>query len=264
VTLRRFLRLYRVFAHNNIVRELEFRGNFFAKIFTNLGWLFSSWIFLEIVFQNTEAVAGWSKGQTFLLLGTFLLVRSLLDVFFTQNLGKIPEYIRLGTMDFVLTKPVSSQFFVSARFLSLDELGSTAGALLVLGYGLSLLKMVPTVAQVAAWTFLCVCGVLVLYSVQFLLMTLAFWLVRLDNLSALTDTVIFIGRNPPTIFPKYLALIFTFVIPVAFIAYVPALALKEGVSLYWLLAALGVTAFFLGASRFFWNYATRSYTSASS
>lgn len=262
--LSRYLRLYRIFARNNLVREMEFRGNFYAKIFTNIGWLFSFWMFLEILFRNTTAIAGWNKGQTFLLFGTFLLVRSLLDIFFTQNLGKIPEYIRLGTMDFVLTKPVPSQFFISARFLSLDELGSSAGAFLVLGYGLFLLKAVPSVGQILAWSFLSLCGVLVLYSVQFLLMTLSFWLVRLDNLAALTDTVVSIGRNPPTIFPKYLSFVFTFVIPLAFIAYAPALMLKEGVQWNWILAAVGITALFLGMSGLFWRFATRSYTSASS
>jgi ABC-type uncharacterized transport system permease subunit len=57
------------------------------------------------------------------------------------------------------------------------------------------------------------------------------------QLSALADTVVFIARYPPNIFGKFLATFFTYVLPLAFLGAVPALALKEGVRATWLLAA---------------------------
>ena len=264
MTLRRYARLYRVFIRNNFVRELEFRGNFWAKVATNIGWLFSYVLFLKIIFRNTRAIAGWNEGEVFLLIGTFMLTRALMDILFTQNLSKIPELVRMGTMDFVLTKPVPSQFFISARYVSLDEMGSLFGAVAVLAYGAWEAGIVPTAAQVAAWGFLIVCGLVVFYALQLGLMTLSFWLVRLDNLSALIDTVMFIARYPPDIFGKYLALFFTYILPLAFVAVVPTLALKEGVSGAWLLAAVAISGLFLLLASLFWRYATRVYTSASS
>lgn len=264
MNLVRYLRLYRVFARNNVVREMEFRANFWAKIATNIAWLFLSLVFLEVFFRNTRAVAGWSKGDAFLLLGTYLLTRALMDVLFTQNLTKIPEMVRMGTMDFVLTKPIPSQFYVSARFLSLDEFGSLVGAFAMLWYGASLAHFVPTVGQVAAWLFLVVCGVAIFYALELVLMTLSFWLVRIDNLAALTDTVIFIARFPTSIFSNKLRLLFTYIVPLAFIAYVPALMFKEGVRWQWLATGLLVTTLFVSAASLFWRFATRSYTSASS
>lgn len=262
--LRRYARLYRIFARNNVVRELEFRGNFWGKVVTNLSWLALFLVFLKILFANTKSVAGWDEAHTFLLFGTFLLSRALMDVLFTQNLSKIPELIRLGTMDFVLTKPVPSQFYVSARYLSLDELGSAVGGLAVLVYGHYLARSLPSLAQVGAWLLLTLCGVMILYALQLLLMTLSFWLVRLDNLSALVDTVVTVGRYPTDIFPRYLALFVTYLLPIAFVAYVPTLALKDGVSLAWLAAAGIVTTLFVTAASLFWRCATSSYTSASS
>ncbi|MBC8101511.1 MAG: ABC-2 family transporter protein, partial [Cytophagales bacterium] len=108
------------------------------------------------------------------------------------------------------------------------------------------------------------CGLIILYALQLLLMTLSFWFVRLENLSALVDTVVFVARYPPDIFGVYLRLFVTYFLPLAFVAYVPTLALKTGVSGYWLLASLGTTTVFLAASSLFWRYATRVYTSASS
>ncbi len=262
--LRRYGRLYRVFARNNLVREMEFRGNFWAKVATNLGWLLLYVLLLKILFSNTRSVAGWSEGEMFLLIGTFMLTRSLMDILFTQNLGQIPELVRMGTMDFVLTKPVPSQFFVSARYVSLDEFGSLLGAAGILAYGLSKAGITPTLAQIAAWGFLALCGLAIFYAIQLLLMTLSFWLIRLDNLTALTDTVVFTARYPPDIFGKYLAWVLTYLLPLAFLAAVPTLALKQGVRGSWLLAAVLVATVFLTAAALFWRYATRVYTSASS
>ena len=262
--LRRYARLYRIFARNNIVRELEFRGNFWAKVVTYIGWMFAFILSLKIVYANTQAVAGWTEGEAFLLFGTFMLARALMDILFTQNLGKIPELIRMGTLDFVLTKPVPSQFFVSARYLSLDELGSVAGSLLILVYGLSKTNLTLNFAQVAAWGFLVLCGLALFYAIQFLLMTLSFWLIRVDNLSALTETVVYVARFPPDIFGKYLTWFFTYLVPLVFLAAVPTLALKEGVRPFWLALAAALAAVFLTAAALFWRYATRVYTSASS
>ena len=247
------------------MRELEFRANFWAKVLTNVGWLVSFVLFLKIIFTNTSAVGTWTEGQVFLLFGTFILVRSLMDTLFTQNLSKIPELVRMGTMDFVLTKPVPSLFYVSARYLSLDELGSFFGAVGVLGYAGWLLKLSPTPLQVGAWTVLVLLGVAILYAVQLLMMTLSFWLVRIDNLTALTDTVVFVARYPPDIFPAILRFFVSFVIPLAFVAAIPAsVLLGKAAALPSLALSAGVAALFLTLANAFWRYATRAYTSASS
>lgn len=262
--LRRYARLYRVFARNNVVRELEFRGNFWAKVATNLGWLLINISFLLIFYANTRSIAGWTEGEAYLLLGTFMLVRAWMDILFTQNLGKIPELVRLGTMDFVLTKPVASQFFVSARYLSLDEVGSLLTAGIVVGYGYHKAGLSLTWTQWAAWAYLALCGLAIFYAIQMLLMTLSFWLVRIDNLTALADTVVFNARYPPSIYGARLRLFLTYLLPLVFLAAVPTLALKEGVRGHDLVLASALAGGFLWAAARFWRYATRAYTSASS
>jgi len=263
-SLRRYARLYRIFARNNVARELEFRANFWGKVITNLSWLFLSILFLKILYANTHSVAGWSEGHMFLLLGTFMFSRALTDILFTQNLSKIPEMVRTGTMDFVLTKPVPSLFYVSTLYLSLDEIGSLFGAVAVLAYGCLLTRTHPSPAQFVAWAVLTLCGLLILYAFQLVLMTLSFWLVRIDNLSALVDTVVFAARYPPDIFSASLKMFVTYFLPLAFVAYIPALALKAGASAYWLGTGVVITTLFVSAASFFWRYATQAYTSASS
>ena len=263
----RHLRLYGAFWRNCLRQAVEFRANFWASVATNLGWLFSLVLFLKLIYANTASVAGWSEGQMFLLIGTYSVLRGITDTLFYQNLSELPNQIRLGTMDFTLLRPVNSQFFISLRFVSLDNLGHLVGAVALLAYGLWRLPALPTSAHVAAYLLLLTCGVILFYALSLLTMTLCFWLVRLDNLFVALDTVFNVSRTPTTVFRAFgpgAQFFLTFVLPLAFLATVPAQALSGALAPgVLLLGPLLAGAFFL-ASVVFWRYATQVYSSASS
>ena len=95
-------------------------------------------------------------------------------------------------------------------------------------------------------------------------MTLGIWLVRVDNLWVLGESVMQVSRYPLDIYSGGLQRVFTFVLPLAFLATMPArqLVLEPDVRM----VALGVVwaaTSFLGA-RIFWNFALKHYASASS
>ena len=263
----RHLRLYRAFWRNCLRQATEFRANFWANVATNLGWLFSLVLFLKLIYGNTQSVAGWSEGQMFLLVGTYAVLRGITDTLFYQNLSDLPNQIRLGTMDFTLLRPVNSQFFVSLRFVSLDNLGHSVGAVGLLAYGLWRLPVLPSPLHLAASLFLLVCGVLIFYSLSLLTMTLSFWLVRLDNLFVALDTIFSMGRTPVAVFRAFgpgAQFFLTYILPLAFLAGVPVQALTGRLtSAALLIGPLLAGGFFLAAT-LFWRHATRAYSSASS
>jgi ABC-2 type transport system permease protein len=135
--MRRYLRLYTAFWRNCFRQALEFRVNFWSNVFTNLGWVLSLVIFMKVIFMNTKAVAGWSEAEMFVLVGTYSTLRGIADTLFYRNLSDLPTQIRTGMMDFILLRPVNSQFYMSLRYVALDNIGQFAGAVLLLGYGLS-------------------------------------------------------------------------------------------------------------------------------
>jgi ABC-2 type transport system permease protein len=234
-----------------------------------MGWMFSLVVFLEIIFRNTNSVAGWTKPEMFVLFGTYSLLRGISNTLFYNNLSQIPLYVRKGEMDYILTKPVNSQFFVSLRYVSLDDLGQSLAAVFVIGYGwLQLPSLTPSPLALLDFALLLVCGLILFYSLNMLLMTLSFWLVRLDNLMVLADTVFQVARQPVDIFrvfglvPRF---ILTYIVPLAFLAGVPVRALfHRDAAIPTLLTAMALAGLFFTFSVLFWNHATRSYSSASS
>src|SRR3569833_65159 len=180
--MRRHFRLYLALWRTCIRQAVEYRANFFSNVATNIGWLFTLILFLKLIYQNTQAVAGWTEPEMFILVGTYSVLRGITDTIFYSNLSQLPELMRLGTMDFVLLRPVNSQFFMSLRYVALDNVGQFVGAICVLAYGVSRNHHVVTAESLAAYIFLLLCAVVMFYSIALLLMTLSFWLVRIENL----------------------------------------------------------------------------------
>jgi ABC-2 type transport system permease protein len=253
-----------VFIRTCLVKELEFRGNFWMGVFANLVWVSAYVVFMKIIYANTKAVGGWTQGQGMMLLGTYVLTRGVVDIAFSRNLAELPNLVRMGTFDFVIVKPVNSQFFVSLRYMNFGEIGTVAAAVAMVLYGASVDHIHITLASAAAYVLMLGCAICIFYGIYLMLMCTAFWFVRVDNLWTLGETVFQVARVPINIFGPTATKVFTFVLPLIFIAQVPTQAL---------MSLLTPTVFALGAtiavsllvlSMLFWNFATRFYTSASS
>jgi ABC-2 type transport system permease protein len=112
----------------------------------------------------------------------------------------------------------------------------------------------------AIWLF--AAGIAILYSLFVLVLSMAFLFVKIDNLSYLMSSVFDAARWPSTIFRGAVAVIFTFVIPLAVMTTYPSLALLGRAGPSRLAIATVVAAIFVVLSRYAWVRAIRRYTSA--
>ncbi|MBL8059566.1 MAG: ABC-2 family transporter protein [Chthonomonas sp.] len=259
----RYLRIYRHFVASSFARELEFRANFVAKVAQALVWLGFSALVLIVIYSNTDSVAGWNQGAAFILAATSFLMYHLVMAF-CFSLIEIPELVRKGTLDFVVTKPVDSQFWVSLRRFNFDQIGACLGGIAMLAVGVVQSGSHPNGLQFLAYFILLLCATVLYYSIQFALMTLGIWLVRVDNLWVLGETIMSVARYPNDIYSAGLQRFFIFVLPVAFLATVPSRQLIGAVQWEWVLGGMAWAAATFFASRFFWVRSMKAYSSASS
>lgn len=261
---RRYWNLYKAFWRTSLVREMEFRANFWAKVFYNMLWLGFFLITLKIIYRHTESIAGWNEHEALVLAATLYFIDALITTLFYFGLSELPTMVRQGTLDFVLFKPVDSQFWLSLRRVNLDQLGSLVVAVLLGVYAMLNLGYVPPLVNLLLYLGMVFTGVLIFYSFHFMMMTLSIWLVRVENLWVLSDVFAQIGRFPTDVFDRILRRVFTYVLPIAFLATIPTKALLGKASAGFLVFALLWAVGFFVAGRLFWRFALRSYTSASS
>lgn len=260
----RYLRLFAVFLRTSIQTDMEYRIDFFTRIIASLLGMVTTLGGLSVVFQYTSTIRGWSLPQVVVLLAVYYLLNGLIEMFIAPNMRQIMEQVRQGTLDFVLLKPVSAQFLATFRQVNIWR-----GVNLLLGVGLGLysirkLSLHVGPAQAIAFAITLSAGLMIVYSFWLFLVTLTFWVTRIDNLEQVMWQAFEAGRYPIDIYPAWLRGGLTYVIPVAFIITVPAEALAgRGGALQAPLAVLvGVTMLTLSA--LFWRFGLKHYTGASS
>lgn len=262
--MRHYWRIYANFVRTSLHRELEFRGNFLAKVGENVVWMCFFVLILQVVYMNADSVAGWGKGDGYVLAATCFLLLAIVNAVFAFGLVELPEKIRKGTLDFDLVKPVDIQFLISFRKFNFSEIGTLLVGIVMVFVGARLADYVPTLADIGLYMLMLICSITIFYSFNLLMMTTSVWLVRVDNLWVLGHTVFEISRFPLDIFGARMRAILTYYIPLAFIATVPARALLGRLDFMHVAIGLAWSVGFLAISRWFLKFALRHYTSASS
>jgi ABC-2 type transport system permease protein len=264
--LARYATIYWIMFRNSLIREMSFKANFILWLFTELLWFAGQIVFIEVLFQYVDRIGDWSKWEVVLLVGAHQIVAQLFQAFFYVNVANLPELVRTGKLDFMLLLPVDSQFAVSTRQFGLDNVVNALVGVAIVIFSLAKLHVVPTAHHILLFVGAIGLGVAVHYSVMFILATMSFWIVRAQGLIYGYYNLFNIARYPDVIFRGAFKLIFTWLIPVILVANVPSRLLmrsfEEPLPLFFQLAVAAL--FIVAASRFFWRFALRHYSSASS
>lgn len=262
--MKRYLRLLAVQLRASSLLAMQYRGDFLLDGLISLFWTATALAPLFVVYAERQFIAGWSFGESLLVIGWFTLLQGILEGAINPSLAGVVEHIRKGTLDFVLLKPADAQFLVStARFLPWRAINVVV-ALGIFVYAFSLLGRAPSILGLAAAGVLLATSVLLLYSLWILTVAAAFYVVKVDNLTYFFTSIFDAARWPASVFRGVLAFVFTFVIPLALMTTYPAEAMLGRLPLRALLGAVAGACAFAFLSRRVWLKSIGRYTSASS
>ncbi|MEA5569557.1 ABC transporter permease [Calothrix sp. UHCC 0171] len=260
--MQRYLKVLGLFWSAAIAAEMEYRVNFILATLSSIGNLAGSLFGLFLFYRKGYTFSGWSWTEALLVVGIFTLLQGFSATFLAPNLNRIVRHVQEGTLDFVLLKPIKSQFWLSVHTLSpwgLPDLifgGVTiayAGIRLGLGINNYLISLIPLGF-----------GVIVLYSLWFMLGATSIWFVKIYNVTEVLRGLLEAGRYPMIAYPTAFRFFFTFVIPVAFLTTVPAEAMLGRSQTIWFVGAGLLAVILFLFTSWFWRFALRFYTSASS
>jgi ABC-2 type transport system permease protein len=258
------LRILRIFVSIGALNLLQYRVDFAIALLNAVIGLLTQVLALSVVFSATTQLGGWTQKGMLVLVGVHFVLSGLIGLVIRPSMEALMEGIRLGTFDFLLTKPADAQLLASTQVVAPQAATDALVGLGVLGYGLSRLDVSVGPVEVALFVVLLLAGLVIVYSFLLLLSTCAFWFVKLENVLVIFQTLFGnAGRWPVTIFPGWLRAFLTFVVPLAFAVTVPAQALTGTLESGTALLAVVVAAGFFAAARVFWLVALRRYTGAS-
>jgi ABC-2 type transport system permease protein len=262
--LRRYLRLLGIQLRASALLAVQYRYDFLIDGVISLFWTATALIPLFVVYEGRKEVEGWSFGAALLVTGWFVLLNGILDGAINPGLQSVVDHIRKGTLDFVLLKPADAQFLVSTSRFQLWRVLSLATSGAIFAYGFHLLGTSPSALGVLKAVLLLGSSTVLLYSLWILTVSAAFYVVKVDNLTYLFNSIFDAARWPSSVFKGALHVVFTFIIPLALMTTYPAQALLGVLELPTLVFSVLGSFAFATLARLVWLRSIGRYTSASS
>ncbi|MDX9730754.1 MAG: ABC-2 family transporter protein [Bdellovibrionales bacterium] len=261
--IKKYTYLFVSFFKASLMAELEFRFNIAARIVTDIVWYIAQLSVFEVLFRHTENLSGWTLPETRVFMGLLFVTDSIFMMLFSENLDRMGEKVRRGELDLLLVKPVNSQWMMSFQKVSVAYIGNFLISSAWLAWSLSQIESFKPINTL--WLLLTVpIGLSIVYAIRFLTSATALFFTRADAINYIWYQVYRLGTRPDTIFPQILRYMILTVMPIAFLASVPAQIIlgKSGPQLLVLGGTLSILLVY--ASSRFWKYGLKSYSSASS
>jgi len=260
----RIFKIFWLFFRVNMMGEFAYRANFVVHVLESALELGTALAGLAVIFSHTSTLGGWRPDELVALVGVYFLVGGLIGFVVQPGMERLTVAVRDGTLDFTLVKPEDSQLLVSVWRTDVWRLTNVVLGAATLAVALVRMGERVGLGQAAAFAAALAAGGVIIYSFWLILATAAFWLVRVENILVIFQSVYEASRWPVSIYPGWLRFALTFLVPVAFATTVPAQALAGKLSWSVLLGAAVFAAVLFLAARIFWLIGSHHYTGASS
>ncbi|MBD3280930.1 hypothetical protein GF389_05420 [Candidatus Dojkabacteria bacterium] len=221
-------------------------------------------VFFHVLYRNVSSIAGWSYDEMLVFVGINMF--SSFAVFSTvaiRNLRHLPEKIKNGTVDLVLSRPLSSMFVLSFEQPYVVGLFGILPGIYLVSHGFYNSSGVITVQNLLASAYAFICGYVIAVALHIAVVSLSFRWINATTLPKIIEKLFTSYKfNPRQVYQGFARLFFTIVFPAVFMSSVPAEFLLGGIGLEWLVFATVIALISLFCTIKVWNFMIKGYTSA--
>lgn len=202
---------------------MAYRASFVMTAVGNFLVTGFDFVTIMLMFGHVDALGGFTLPEVALLYGTSATAFGLSDLVL-GSMDRLGRRVRDGTLDTLLVRPVPVLAQVAADRFALRRVGRITQGLLVLGYALWTLDIAWTPLKVVMLPLMVLSGAAIFGAVFVVGAAFQFYAQDASEVqNAFTYGGTTLLQYPPTIFAKDLVRGVTFVVPLAFVSWLPAL-----------------------------------------
>lgn len=260
----RYFKLAALMMKINLVQDMQFKANFLVRCFTNLLWLVMQLVYIQVMYAQTQEVAGWNRWDMILLMGTNYTISQFFEAFFYDSCMRLIEVIRKGELDFDLVKPINTQFLVTFRASDYASAVNGLIGIAIVFFAVGHMPAAVGVKEVLLFSALVLNGIIIYYAILFSLSVWTFWIGRANNLMELYWQFGQFSRYPGEIYPWLLRGLLLTLMPMLVVSNFPAQVMLHKLQSGGVLYGFGLGVVFLAFTMWIWGRGLRRYRSASS
>lgn len=262
--MKRYLKIIKSFFIGSIMNQLEYKANFFIGGIFELAWMLMYIVFINVIYLHTDTVNGFDKNQMLLLIFQGGLMDAFFSMIFVPGLSRLPELVNSGDLDFFLLKPINQRFIISFNDIDISQIKNIIIILAGIIYVTSNMYIEISFYLISLYVLLSINGFIIIYSILYALMSLSFWVIRMDVVMRIGSELISIGNKPMSIYPSIVQKILIFIIPILVCFNFPIMYLIGNLSYELVLFSFIISCVFWFFSQLIYHMGVKRYASASS
>lgn len=260
----RYLRLYLHFLRFSFSKAMEFRVDFFFRVFMDINFYILQFLFFSIIYLHTPILGGWTPEQMKLFVASYIFVDAFHMTFFANNTWWFPISINRGDLDYYLTRPASSFFFLAFKEFAANSMLNLIIATGLLGFFLSNYSLPLDGVKVFIFVLLLLNGAFLYFMTFMIFLMSVFWTNSPRGFADVFYSAEKVLQRPDGIFYGYFKRFFMTLLPFSVMASIPVRYLTENneiQNLTEILFASGLVYFIVFV---LWKKGLKNYSSASS
>ncbi len=259
-----YLKIYQKILIQDLKSKMSYRADFIISmigmIFTNITGFVTFWI----LFQNFNEINGWNYYEMLFLYGFSLTALTPMQCLFDNN-WNLRGYIYSGDFVKYCFRPINLFFYYMSEIFDIKGLGQLVMGIGTLIYAWSHLHLAVTFLAILKLIVALITASLFMIAIMNIAAATCFWIINSGYIMVTVFKFTDYAKYPASIYNNVFRFIFTFIIPIAFVAYYPSLTFlrPDHIPLLTLLSpVLGVLFFYL--SYRIWMKGAMSYTGTGS
>lgn len=221
-------------------------------------------LFYKIIYLHTKLLGHWDESQVMIFVGGYLLADAFYMTVFANNMWWFPFFVNKGDLDYYLTRPISSLFFLSVQNFAADSFMNLIMAIGVLVWALGVYPVHFSFSEIFIFVLLLANGAYITYLIKMILTIPVFWLHTDRGLNKVYLAIEHSKERPDSVFRGWMRKLLVFVIPFAVVASYPTRVLLDSDPRDYIIQLVCITLFFTFFMIGFWRIGLKNYSSASS
>lgn len=257
----KYWNLFWLFRKNELMKMMEYRGDFFFWLVVSLMWTAFNYFFFYVIFGNTDSVAGWNQDELVIVLSFFTMVDALTWSVFWPNMSHYTQSVFNGELSTFLLKPANTVYLLTTAYSTYHNVPRFFVGLAVLVLTAIKLDISVSILHILLITLLLGTTVIFLYSGWFMLATLSLWVEKLQNINDIMPGFRRIYQIPRQVYTGFTSVLVTFIFPVGLVTTLPSEVLLRDIPWLFIAYYIGFSLVFGALSIAFFNYSIRKYSS---
>ena len=244
---------------------MMFRADFFLAFFGDGALFLVQLLTFETIYSRIDTIAGWTRGQMIIFVGTFSMINALNMVIYFFGIVDLPGKIRRGDLDHYLTKPVNPLLRLTFENFNIGSIPLVVLSVIIISYGVSVTGVEVSLLLGITYGIFVLLMTLLWYNMMLILRTIPFFVFSATGIMRIEDRMLeFNFKVPGILYKGVFRIIFYFILPYGIMSTIPTQLITGSISE----TGLGISALTVAVFTFFaiwfWNLGLRNYKSASS